>query len=166
MKKTKEQVLAERKARERQRAKERKQTKTETEALRVKQQAERDALKARQAKRRREAATTNAGGKRDGAGRPLSMPHKPTMLDGEDINQRKTMTFYGSQDEKPAVLRFLKIWRELRFKTAPEKANSALLELNAQTMLELMTYGSISDPQQAELLKSLLPNVAELAEKE
>lgn len=166
MRKSKEQVQKERQEREEIRQRLKAEEYGERLGLELKQKQERAALKKKQKQRRKDNATTGAGGCREGAGRPLSLPHKPWIENGVDFNPRKTMTFYGSQDEKEPVKKFLKVWRELRFKVPPEQVYAYLPKFNALTMYQLMTGGTITDEREIKRLRKLLPTVAELARQD
>jgi hypothetical protein len=101
------------------------------------------------------------GGRRRGAGRPQSTPHHSNVVAGEDLNPRKTYTFYGAADEVPAVRQFLKVWRELRFET-PELWE-VLPKLKGGTVYKLLT-GLPLEPAEERKIKKLLPKVLALHE--
>lgn len=101
------------------------------------------------------------GGRRRGAGRPQSTPHHSNVVAGEDLNPRKTYTFYGSAEEVPAVRQFLKVWRELRFET-PELWE-VLPKLKGGTVYKLLT-GLPLEPAEERKIKKLLPRVLALHE--
>ena len=101
------------------------------------------------------------GGRRRGAGRPQSIPHHSNVVAGEDLNPRKTYTFYGAADEVPAVRQFLKVWRELRFET-PELWE-VLPKLKGGTVYKLLT-GLPLEPAEERKIKKLLPKVLALHE--
>ena len=101
------------------------------------------------------------GGRRRGAGRPQSTPHHSNVVAGEDLNPRKTYTFYGAADEVPAVRQFLKVWRELRFET-PELWE-VLPKLKGETVYKLLT-GLPLEPAEERKIKKLLPKVLALHE--
>ena len=101
------------------------------------------------------------GGRRRGAGRPQSTPHHSNVVAGEDLNPRKTYTFYGSAEEVPAVSQFLKVWRELRFET-PELWE-VLPKLKGETVYKLLT-GLPLEPAEERKIKKLLPKVLALHE--
>jgi hypothetical protein len=112
-------------------------------------------LKAEQAERqRRTIRPTSAGGWRRGSGRPSTTPHNPLIVAGEDLNPRKTYTFYGAADEVPTVRYFLKVWRDMRFNTLDLWA--ALSKLKGETVYKLLT-GLPLEPAEERKVKKLLP---------
>ena len=154
--KSKEQVAQERKARQESRAALSQAEFEERIELEIQQRKERQQLKEKQAKRRIANTTTKAGGRRAGAGRKPTLPHVSSIIAGEDLNPRKTFTFYGAADEKEPVKDFLKMWRELRFNT-PDKYIK-LSQLRGDTVYKLLTSGTL-DQHESDLLTQLLPNV-------
>ena len=158
MRKSKEQVQQERQEREENREALKLAEYAERVELKARQQRERDLLRERQAARRKEEATTGAGGFREGAGRPVSLPHAISIKDGRDENPRKTMTFYGAKDEKEPVKRFLQVWRKLRFETSPEERAACLQKISGLVMYQLMT-GQAIEPQE---LEKLPPELAKI----
>lgn len=119
-------------------------------------------LKAEQAERqRRTIRPTSAGGWRRGSGRPSTTPHNPLIVAGEDLNPRKTYTFYGAAEEVPAVRYFLKVWRDMRFNTLDLWA--ALSKLKGGTVYKLLT-GLPLEPAEERKIKKLLPKVLALHE--
>jgi len=107
---------------------------------------ERDKQRREQAARRKKNATTRAGGKREGAGRPPK--------DGQD---RRTYTFYGTYHEREQVRRFLKVLREVE----QERKTASLLfqRLSGQTVFELLTSDSVGLPDERRLIESLMPDL-------
>jgi hypothetical protein len=154
MRKPKEQVAQEKLAREKNKKALKIKEYTERLELGMKQQEERDKLREKQAARRREKATTGAGGVREGAGRPASLPHAICISNGLDCNPRKTMTFYGAADEKKPVKRFLQVWRKIRFELSPD----VLREVNGLILYQLMTGQEIAP----EDLEKLPPELAKI----
>jgi hypothetical protein len=77
MRKSKEQVAAERQQREQTRRELKAEEFEERVELEERQKQERAELKQKQAQRRKDNATTEAGGVRAGAGRKPSLPHNP-----------------------------------------------------------------------------------------
>ena len=143
--KSKEQVQAERAERERLRMQTHKKEQAERAKLREKQKRERDNLRKAQAARRRK-ASTKAGGKREGAGRPP-----------KDEQDRQTYTFYASYHERQQVRRFL---RALRIVEQDRKTASLLFQrLSGQTVFELLTSDSVGLPNEKRLIESLMPDL-------
>lgn len=93
--------------------------------------------------RRKANATTRAGGKREGAGRPPK--------DGQD---RKTYTFYGTYHEREQVRRFLQVLRAVE--QDQETAFMLLSRLSGQTVYELLTSDSVGLPDEKRLIESLM----------
>ena len=158
MRKPKEQVEQEKLAREKNKKALKIKEYTERLELGMRQQEERDRLREKQAARRKETATTGAGGVREGAGRPASLPHAICISNGFDCNPRKTMTFYGAADEKKPVKRFLQVWRVMRFEMAPEKRSACLHEMGGRVLYQLMTGQEIA----SEDLEKLPPELAKI----
>lgn len=96
------------------------------------------------------------GGRRAGAGRPQSLPHKPNIIGGEDMNPRKTYTFYGAKDEVPAVRHFLKVWRKLRFET--DNRTEKLMHCKGLFIYNLLTGEPLAKLDELRL-KNNLPEV-------
>lgn len=159
MRKSKELVAQERLERQETAAELKIQEREERLELEIEQRKARQALKKNQAARRKKNATTAAGGKREGAGRKPSLPHKPCIADGEDLNPRKTMTFYGSMDEKEPVKNFLNVWRELRFNIPPDKRSEGLAKLPASTLYKLFTHDIITSEKEIALIEELFPTL-------
>lgn len=136
---------------------------TERLELNLEHKQERQALKARQAARRKIHATTAAGGKRPGAGRKPSLPHKEYIANGKDINTKKTMTFYGSADEKEPVKAFLNVWRELRFNITADERAAGLEKLSAGTLYKLFTNEIIRDTAELDALAEIFPSLRKYA---
>ncbi len=162
MRKTKEQVQLERQDRQETTAELKQMENEERLELERKQKQEREAMRASHAARRKKNATTAAGGSRPGAGRKPSLPHKIWIENGEDCNPRKTMTFYGSADEKEPVKTFLAVWRELRFNTPADERTANLQKLPAMTLYKLMTQDTMSDREIKEL-EEIFPNLKQYA---
>ena len=162
MRKTKEQVQLERQERQDTAAELKRAEYTERLELEIKQKQEREAMRARHAARRKKNATTAAGGKRPGAGRKPSLPHKPCIAEGKDLNPRKTMTFYGSQDEKEPVKNFLNVWRELRFNIPADARADGLEELPAEILYKLMTKTTMTE-EERETLEGIFPTLDKYA---
>jgi hypothetical protein len=152
MRKSKEQAAAERAERERARMREQEQAAAERQALRVKQQAEREELKERQAKRRKDNATTNAGGFREGAGRPP-----------KDDQERETFTFYGTHNEREKVRNLLRVLRVME--QDQQKAFDLLYQLDGITAYELLTAGQVLNPIQKDLVAKVMPELMTSREK-
>ena len=96
--------------------------------------------------RRKANATTKAGGKREGAGRPPK--------DGQD---RKTYTFYGTYHEREQVRRFLQVLRAVE--QDQETAFMLLSRLSGQTVYELLTSDSVGLPDEKRLIESLMSSL-------
>lgn len=119
-------------------------------------------LKAEQAERqRRTIRPTSAGGWRRGSGRPSTTPHNPHIVAGEDLNPRKTYTFYGAADEVPTVRYFLKLWRDMRFNTPDLWA--AVSKLKGETVYKLLT-GLPLELAEERKVKKLLPYAYQIYE--
>jgi hypothetical protein len=99
-----------------------------------------------QKSRRKANATTKAGGKRAGAGRPPK--------DGQD---RKTYTLYGTYHEREQVRRFLQVLRAVE--QDQETAFMLLSRLSGQTVYELLTSDSVGLPDEKRLIESLMPDL-------
>jgi hypothetical protein len=120
------------------------------------------ALQREQKKRQKETLTpTTAGGVRSGAGRPQSTPHKPVIVDGEDLNPRKTYTIYAAADEVPTIRYFLKVWREIRFNT--NEPLEKLAKLKGDTLYKLMMGQELTFLEEKKA-KNLLPKAYEIYE--
>ena len=152
MRKSKEQAATERAERERARMQEQEQAAAERQALKVKQQAERDELRERQAQRRKDNATTNAGGYREGAGRPP-----------KDDQERETFTFYGTHNEREKVRNLLRVLRTME--QDQQKAFDLLYQLDGITAYELLTAGQILNPIQKDLVAKVMPELMESRQK-
>ena len=126
---------------------------TERRKLAKEQKQERQKLRNEQAKRRKANRTTNAGGKREGAGRPQEIPFSMGAYP-----QRKPCSFYVSADEKNAVSQFLKVFREIRY----NGDSSLLAQVDGESVYQLLTGGMITNPKDRETLRQIMPNVAEL----
>jgi hypothetical protein len=134
-----------------------KKQRAERQALAEKQLAERAKLREKQkANREKELAQdpTKAGGKRPGAGRPQSVRHVPCIEQGQDMNPRKTLTFYGAEREKPIVRRFVKVWRALEYDTP--QASTALSKMGGILVYKFLT-GEELTPRDIKKICSLLP---------
>lgn len=134
-----------------------KKQRAERQALAEKQLAERAKLRERQSQQREKELAENptkAGGKRPGAGRPQSVQHKPYIEQGEDMNPRKTITFYGAEQEKPIVRRFVKVWRALEYDTP--NASTALSKMGGILVYRLLT-GEELTAKEIKKVCSLLP---------
>lgn len=142
--KSKEQVQAERAERERLRMQTRKKEQAERAKLREKQKRERDNLRKAQAARRRK-ASTKAGGKREGAGRPP-----------KDEQDRQTYTFYATQLEREQVRNFLRVLREL--KKDRKRRYTMLSRLGGWSVYELLTSGEVSSLTDKQIIDDLLPS--------
>jgi hypothetical protein len=148
MRKTKKQTTAERLKREALRMQERERAAEERKALREKQQAERDELRERQAQRRKDNATTNAGGFREGAGRPP-----------KDDQERETFTFYGTHNEREKVRNLLRVLRAME--QDQQKAFSLFYKLNGMAAYDLLTCGHVANPAQRQIVVESMPELLE-----
>lgn len=140
MRKSKEQLIQERADRQKMRELERK----ERQEMQENQKYARYMQRLKQAERRKLNATTKAGGKREGAGRPP-----------KDGQERKTYTFYGTFHEREQVRNFLRVLRV----SDPQRAYTLFLELNGASMYELLTSGDITDPAQREIIAAEMPEL-------
>lgn len=146
MRKTKEQTAIERAERQRIRMQEREQAAAERRSLKDQQLLEREKLRARQAQRRKDNATTNAGGYREGAGRPP-----------KDDQERKTYTFYGTPYERGIVKNLLRVLRVME--QDQQKTFNLLAQLDGITAYELLTAGRVSDPAQKDIVIKGVPGL-------
>lgn len=96
--------------------------------------------------RRKANATTRAGGKREGAGRPP-----------KDGQERRTFTFYGSYHEREQVRRFLRALREIE--QDRETAFMLFQRLSGGTVYELLTSDDVGLPDEKRLIESLMPGL-------
>jgi hypothetical protein len=140
MRKSKEQLMQERADRQRQRAVDM----DERKELAVKQALEREKQRVAQAERRKRNATTRAGGRREGAGRPP-----------KDGQERRTFTYYATYREREQVRNFLRVLRA----SDPQRAYTLFLELNGVSMYELLTSGDITDPAQRKIIAAEMPEL-------
>lgn len=100
-----------------------------------------------------------AGGRREGAGRKPSIPHRVAVVDGVDMNQRKTFTCYGAMDEVGRTRHYLQVWRMLRFNT--NEVAEKLDKLKGGTVYKLLTAGKLTPAEEKRLAK-ILPDVLAL----
>lgn len=129
-------------------------------ALRIRQQVEMEELKAMHKERRRKLAPTKAGGARAGAGRKPVLPHKPNIVDNEDLNKRRTMTLYCNGDEREKCKCFLRTIRQIQACTDFEVLSNLLMQIDGFSMFELMSSGTIgTNPQHLKLVKSVMPSL-------
>lgn len=118
----------------------------ERQEMQDKQLYERELQRRAQAARRKASTNTQAGGRREGAGRPRK--------DGQD---RRTYTIYASYHERQQVRRFL---RALRIVEQDRKTASLLFQrLSGQTVFELLTSDSVGLPDEKRLIESLMPDL-------
>jgi hypothetical protein len=133
----------------------------ERQRLKAKQKREREKLSENQTARRKKALKpTKAGGRREGAGRkPIA--HKPLIVAGQDLNEKRTFTVYGAQDEVKPTRHFLQVWRLLRFNTPDLWLK--LAKVKGDTMYKLLTGAGIEEAEKKKLAK-VLPEVLALHE--
>ena len=118
----------------------------ERQELQDKQLYERELQRRAQAARRKASTNTQAGGRREGAGRPPK--------DGQD---RKTYTYYGTFHEREQVRRFLKVLRAVE--QDKETAFMLFQRLSGQTVYELLTSDSVGLPDEKRLIESIMPSL-------
>jgi hypothetical protein len=118
----------------------------ERQEMQERQLDERRDQREAQAARRKKNATTRAGGRREGAGRPP-----------KDGKERKTYTYYGTHSEKRQVKRFLRALRLVE--QDRETAFMLFQRLSGQTVYELLTSDSVGLPDEKRLIESLMPSL-------
>lgn len=118
----------------------------ERQELQDKQLYERELQRRAQAARRKASTNTQAGGRREGAGRPP-----------KDGKERKTFTYYGTHRERAQVRRFLQVLRKIE--QDQDTAFMLFQRLSGQTVYELLTSDSVGLPDEKRLIESIMPSL-------
>ena len=118
----------------------------ERQEMQDKQLYERELQRRAQAARRKASTNTQAGGRREGAGRPP-----------KDGKERKTYTYYATHEERERVRRFLKALRKIE--QDQDTAFMLFQRLSGQTVYELLTSDSVGILSEKQIIDSLMPDL-------